>query len=98
MKEKIIYDITGEKVEVSVDRETGEINLFKNHLKLNIQDNKANLVEIENGKEILICAGYFFKNTWYFTEHERSQKDQDPYMAVIKLLYDVLPHCEETFT
>ena len=93
MKETLICDITGQNVEVSIDRETGEFNLFSNRLKLNIQDNKANLVEIENGKEILICIGYFFKNHWFFSEHERSKKDQDPYMAVIKLLYDILlPH------
>jgi len=92
MKEKLTCEINGIVVEAVIDRETGEFNLFKNHLKLNIQDNKANLVEIENGKEILICAGYFFKNTWYFTEHEKSQKDQDPFMAVIKLLYEILPH------
>ena len=92
MKESIICDITGQNVEVSIDRETGEFNLFSNRLKLNIQDNKANLVEIENGQEILICIGYFFKNHWFFSEHEKSQKDQDPFRAVIKLLYEILPH------
>jgi len=92
MKETLTYVISDEKVNVCIDRETGELNLFKNHLKLNIQDNKANLVEIENGKEILICIGYFFKSNWYFKEHEISQKDQDPFVAAIKLLYDVLPH------
>ena len=66
MKERIIYDITGEKVEVSVDRETGEIDFFDNHLKLNIQDNSASLVEIENNEEISICAGLRREENWYF--------------------------------
>jgi len=90
MKETITCNITGQNVEVTINRETGEFDLFSNRLKLNIQDNKANLVEIENGQEILICIGYFFKNHWFFSEHEKSQKDQDPFVAVIKLLYEIL--------
>ena len=58
MKEGLTCIISDEKVEVNVDRETGEIDIFDNHLKLNIREKKANLVEIENSKEILICAGY----------------------------------------
>ena len=89
MKEKITNGVT---ITADIDRETGEIDILDHRFKLNIQENRANLFEIENSKEILSCAGYQFKGSWYFSEHERSQKDQDPFMAVIKLLYDVLPH------
>ena len=91
MQEKLTYRANGVNVEAFIDRETGEIDIFNNHLKLNLKVNQANLVEIENGKEILICAGVRFMGMWYFKELEMTQKDQDPYLAVVKLFYEVFP-------
>ena len=89
MKEKLIYQTTDKNIEAIIDRETGAIDIFNNCLKLNIKDNTTNLVEVENGKEKLICAGYRFMGNWYFKELDLVQKDQDPFMAVVKLFYEV---------
>lgn len=92
MKENLICEISGEKKEVSIDRETGEFDLFDNHLKLIIQNNQANLIEIENNEEISICASYQHDENWYFEEFDIIRKDKDPFNAVIQLFYDILRH------
>lgn len=89
MKEKLTVNITGVNVEAGIDRETGEIDLFNNHLKLNIRDNLANLVEIENNQEISICDGYRRNENWYFEELDIIRKNKDPYLAVIQLMSEI---------
>lgn len=95
MMEQITYNFNGGNITVGIDRETGEIDIVDYRFKLNIQNNKANLVKIENNKEILICAGYLFKDNWYFSGQELSQKDPDPYLAAVKFCNGI-PHQKAT--
>jgi hypothetical protein len=90
MEETLTCDIwIGEKVQVVIDRETGKFDLFDSHLKLNIQDNKADLIDLEKDGEVSLCTGYLRGGIWYFEELDTVGKDKDPYIAVIQLLYKI---------
>jgi len=97
MKETLTCDIwTGEKVNVIIDRETGEFSLFGSSFKLNIQDNIAVLIDNEVKGEVV--TGFMQGKTWRFEEPSFIIEDQnhavrendDPFVAVIQLLYDVV--------
>ena len=96
MKVTIKCDIwTGEKVEVAIDRETGEFSLFNASLKLNIQGNKAVLIDEEDAE---LLTGYLQGKTWRFEEPGKIiegrarfvRENEDPYVAVIQLLHDII--------
>jgi hypothetical protein len=91
MKEILTCDIwTGVKVKIVIDRETGEFVLFNSRFRLVVQDDKAYLMDyIGEGP---LFTGYLRGNVWYFEELEYVRKDQDPYVAVIQVLYDVLQY------
>ncbi len=88
MKEILTCNIwTGLKIKVVIDRDTGEFVLFNSRFRLNILDNQAFLMECDMGIEIF--TGCRRGNVWCFKEFDFAGEDQDPYIAVIQILYDV---------
>lgn len=92
MKEILTCDIwTGVKIKVLIDRETGEFTLYNSRFRLDIQDKKAFLMDYIGTGPLL--TGYIRGNVWCFEELEYVREDQDPYVAVIQILYDILQYC-----
>jgi hypothetical protein len=91
MKEILTCDVcSGEKVETVIDRETGEFNLFDIPLELNIKDDKAVLIDIEDEAEVLI--GYKGGEIWRFETpgvNPYISENKDPFVATIQILYDI---------
>lgn len=91
MKEILTCDVwTGLKIKAVIDRETGEFVLFNFRFRLHIQDNKASLMECDGG--VLIFTGYWSENIWCFEGTDFVREAQDPFIAVIQILYDVLQY------
>jgi hypothetical protein len=81
----------GLKIKTVIDRETGEFVLYNSRFKLDIQDNKAYLSDI-NG-ETPIFTGYLRGETWFFEEQDYFSENEDPYVAAIQMLYDIIQYC-----
>jgi hypothetical protein len=91
MKEILTCDIwTGVKIKIVIDRQTGEFVLYNSRFRLIIQDDKAYLMDYIG--EVPLLTGYLRGDVWYFEELEYVREDQDPYVAVIQVLYDVLQY------
>lgn len=82
---------TGIKVKVVVDRETGEIIFNNNRFRLEIRDDKAFLY-YQNAKTPLF-TGYLRYTTWFFEEDDTIRDDEDPYVAAIQTIYEILQLC-----
>lgn len=94
MKEILTCDIrTGAKIRVVIDRETGELIFYNSRFKLDIQNNKAFLVDKDT--RFPIFAGYLRDNLWCFKEHDFYRENQDPFLAAIQMVFDILQTCEE---
>ena len=89
MKEILMCEIlTGFKIKVVIDRATGEFSLFNSRYRLDIQDKSAVLMDHTGGNPI--CKGFKSGNCWYFEELDYFRDDNDPFVAAIQILYDIL--------
>lgn len=91
MKEILTCSIwTGLKIKMVIDRETGEFVLFHSRFRLNIQGNKASLMECDGG--VMILTGYLQGGIWCFEEFDFVREAEDPYIAAIQILYDFMQY------
>jgi hypothetical protein len=91
MKEILTCSIwTGLKIKVIIDRETGEFVLYHSRFRLNIQAPKASLVECDSG--FTVCNGYLSGDNWRFEEQDLLREAEDPFVAAIQILYDILQY------
>jgi hypothetical protein len=92
MKEILTCKIgTDLKIKVVIDRENGEFVLFNCRFRLDIQDKKAFLKVYNNEKSLF--TGYLCETLWYFEAYDCRREGEDPYIAVIQMLYDILQYC-----
>jgi hypothetical protein len=92
MKEILACEVwTGNIIKAVIDRETGEFTLFHSRFRLDIQENKAALMDYNSGEPIF--KGYVRGNCWFFEELEYCRESADPYVAAIQMLYDILQYC-----
>lgn len=91
MKEILTCSIwTGLRIKMAIDRESGEFVLFHSRFRLNIQKNKAFLTECDGGT--LVSTGYLRGGIWRFKGFDFVRKAEDPYIAAIQILYDILQY------
>lgn len=92
MKEILMCEIlTGFKIKVVIDRATGEFTLFNSRFQLDIQDKKAVLVDFDSGNPI--CTGFLRGDCWSFEELDYFRDHEDPYVAAVQILYDIIQYC-----
>jgi hypothetical protein len=93
MKEILTCRIwTGDTMRVAIDRETGKFALYNSRFRLDILDNKAFLFDY-NSKTPLF-EGCLHGNYWFFEDQDYIREDEDPYVASIQVLYDILQCCK----
>jgi hypothetical protein len=80
----------GLKIKVIIDGETGEFVLYNSRFRLDIQGDKAFLMDYVGMDPIF--TGYKRGNLWCFEEQEYAREDQDPFAAAIQVLYNILQY------